>query len=326
MSSTEKKGLNYKNIFLNFGEGFILLVIGFLLEFFDDKFTIDNKHIGFIVGAVGTIVLISRLISTEIYKENIQVAVSEKDEKDEKFKEEVKETLNKTQNEITRISGIIDIREDTKIEEIKKTLDLYLNITEREFAKVKDSIITETIIKLNRLKNNKRSDELYAYEYYEWLLPILEGVKSGESIKAVSCMFDAEWDDTPAEARFLQGNIHAAQNGATVERIFLMDKKILSDALKVPAVLNHTVEEKEKTKLLGFFADKEKVNKSDPNLLAEIGDGFIIFSSRVALIDKFDAAGQVRGIVTMNETDIRNLETAFRKLKYYSVSLSQTIK
>ncbi len=313
----------WKQRFLTFGEGIVVLIVGIVLEFTDHLFTIESKHIGLLMGIVGTFIILSRYISTEITKENIKDKFEQKESQDNQFKKDVLTSLHGTEAHIQRISNLIDIREESKVDAIKRMLDIYLNITEKEFSKVKEGILTETINSLNKLKNNKRSEELASSEYYEWLLPILNNIGNGETIKAVSCMFDTEWDDSPAEQKFIQGNINAGKKGANVERIFIMDKEILDDALRIPAVSNHTVEEKDNFHLNGFFADRDKVQIKEPRLIDIIGHGFILFNRSVALIDKFDEGGQVRGVVTMNEYDIRELEKAFSRLKFYSVPLTK---
>lgn len=319
-----QQSLEWKQRFMTFGEGIVVLIVGIILEFTDHLFTIENKHIGLLMGIVGTFIIISRYISTEITKENIKTKFEQKEGEDNRFRENVLSSLHGTEKHIQRISNLIDITEESKVDAIKKMLDIYLNITEKEFSKVKDGILTEAINSLNKLKNNKRSEELASSEYYEWLLPILNNTGNGEAIKAVSCMFDTEWDDSPAEQKFIQGNINAGKKGATVERIFIMNKDILDDALKIPAVSYHTVEEKGTYHLNGFFSDREKVQKKEPSLIEDIGHGFILFNRSVALIDKFDEAGQVRGVVTMNEYDIRALERAFSRLKFYSIPLRKS--
>jgi hypothetical protein len=314
---SEKKEWNWKLLVFNFIEIIIVIAIAFVLDLFDDSFTYENKRIGLLVGIIGTLIIVSRIIANEVYKENVREYDKKTSTEKDLYQNEVLNKLSNSQRQISKISKVIDLKEETKVESVKKLLDVYLNITEKEFSQVKDTIITEAISSLNKLKNNKRSDELAASDYYEWLLPILENVGNGQKIKAVSCMFDTEWDDSPAETRFINGNVNAAKKGAFVERIFLMDIGLLEESLKITAIQYHAKNNSEKN-LQGFVSDREKVKTQEPSLLEKIGHGFIIFDSRVALIDQFDESGHVRGIVTMNEKDIRDLENAFKKLKFYS--------
>jgi len=233
-------------------------------------------------------------------------------------------SLKNVDEHLGRIAKVIDLRSECNVDDVSKLLDAYLNITEPEFRRVKDNIIGGALERLNQLRYDKRSEELATSEYYEWLLPILEAVGNGQTIKAVSCMFDAEWDDSPAERRFLQGNRDAALKGAAVERIFIMNPAILPQALANEAVGAHCEEKYQETKLVGYYADQIKLQSKEPELLKKAGHGFIIFDSRVALIDDFDEA-IIRGRVTMNAAEIHTLEQTFQRLKVYSGRLSNQL-
>jgi hypothetical protein len=89
-----------------------------------------------------------------------------------------------------------------------------------------------------------------------------------------------------------------------------------------PSHRPHAIEVK--NKINGFFVTRENLEKHDPQLLKDVGDGFIRFSGRVALTDRFSDDGMVRGTVTMNEGDIRRLEQVFKRLKIHANVLSSS--
>lgn len=294
----------YKKVeqaFLSGIEIFAYIIIG--LYFYD---TTSNQDVGIIVWFVGISLVINRNITNHFDKESYE----------------------RIEERIDRIGQVIDIENETNIDIVSKVCDSYLNITEREFSKVKNDILNKTLAKLDKIKIEKCSDELPTSEYYSWLFPILENVKKHDSIRAVSCMLTAEWDDSTPERRFIKGNLEAAKKGVIVERIFVMDRNILNDALQIDSVNQHTKEQMNKTKLRGFFADKGKLNESNESeLLKSIGDGFIIFKTinkKVAVIE-FSEGTSVRGIVTMNENIIRDLEETFGQLKMISSELSTSL-
>ncbi|HUL44054.1 MAG TPA: hypothetical protein VLY03_06820 [Bacteroidota bacterium] len=291
-----KQNKNLKHVLFALFEA--TLTIGTGIYFYVAK---GKEDVGLILGLLGVYFVVNRVISHFMTEEM--------------FKD--------TENKIAQISKTIDIRNDSNVDLISKTLDIYLKISEPEFAAVKDKILNDAIDKLTKLNNDKHSDELVTSEYYHWLLPILESVGRGQSIKAVSCMFSAEWDGSPEEERFINGNLDAARKGATVERIFVMKRELINSALDIDAVRKHTKEQRTTTKLQGFFADKDKI---DHNLMTTIGHGFIIFNSRFALVDKFDANGKVRGVVTMKKNEITEMEEAFARLKNISQDLSSSLK
>ena len=298
MSKDSNQYKNIKQVLLSGIEIVVYIVIG--LYFYGSPSKLD---VGIIVWFVGISLVINRNITNHFDKESYE----------------------RIEERIDRIGRVIDIENETNLDLVSKVRDSYLNITEPEFNKVKNEILNRTLTKLDKLKIEKCSDELPTSEYYGWLLPILGNVQKHDSIKAVSCMFKAEWDDSTPERRFIQGNLDAAKKGVTVERIFVMGYSILSEALKIDAVNKHTKEQKNLTKLNGFFVDKEKLDGNDEyELLKSIGDGFIIFkfnNSTVAVIE-FSEGTNVRGIVTMNENIIRDLEESFGRLKMISSDLS----
>ena len=238
---------------------------------------------------------------------------------------QARDALKRVEILMARMANIVDLRQECNVDILGKILDAYLNITEPEFENVKESVLSVALERLNRLRHNKRSDKLATSEYYEWLLPILESVTKGQTIKAVSCMFNAEWDDSPPEQRFIKGNENAAKAGATVERIFIMDSSLVADALQNMAVAKHTRESRVTTKLIGHYVDRSKLEQAEPDLWREVGHGFIVFDSHVALIDDFDEAGHVRGMVTMNEGEIKGLEQVFQRLKVHAKPLSMDL-
>lgn len=315
----------WKRNFLILVEAIIVILVGVTLEFNDHEFTAQNKHIGYLVGIIGLFVVVSRHIGTVLFEDSMDQKYAQHRSNESKFQDDVLKKFKNIDEHISRISEFVDIGESVNVEGIKKILDLYLNITEPEFRKVKEVVLAEAIRSLSKMKNDKRSEELVSSEYYEWLLPILIGVGKGGTIQAVSCMHAAEWDDSPAEEIFIQENINAGRKGASVERIFLMKSELLKEALSNHAVNNHSQEKREEYGLVGYFADVDKVAKMETGLIDDIGHGFIIVNSSVALVDKFDSEGQVRGIVTMNEYDIQKYERTFKRLKLYSVPLTESL-
>ena len=322
-----RKSPNWRNIVLNFGEGALVIVTGLVLEFSDDYFTAENKHIGYVVGLIGAFIFFNRLINSNIFKEAINTGFEKSIEREEGNSASILEKVNLVNQKIYEISRIIDLQSSIQINILKNLAEAYLSITEPEFAKVKDVIIADTFNILTNLKNNKRSEKLTTSEYYEWLLPIINGCVKGDKIKAVSCMFNSEWDDSPAEQQFIESNINAAKIGTTVERLFLFDPKLYNEIIQIPAIVFHTKEEQETYGLNGYYINKDKLEMHEPiSLMDTVGHGFIIINSRVALIDTFDSEGKVRGVVTMNQSDIKNLESTYNRLKHYSRPLLKNIR
>ena len=224
---------------------------------------------------------------------------------------------------IHRLASVMDLQRKVPISEFQEMFRVYLEITESEFKQVKDTIITEAIEKLVTLAHQKTSGELATGDYYNWLLPILESTPSGSHIWAVSMMYDAEWDDSPAEEAFLRLNLDAARRGTFLERIFVVKRSSISELSSNKAIMAQVNTTGEFLKPL--LVEREYLENRDPQLLKQLGDGMIGFDSRVALIDVFSPEGVVRGYVTMNQAEITRLRRMFDNLRVYSRSMRDSL-
>jgi len=284
------------DVLISLFEVFVTGAIGILFYW-----PLDNKVVAWVVWAVGLLFMLSRVLTIH----------------------QLRSSLQRQNDDLNRLAKVIDIRSSCNVDGVSKLLDTYLNITEPEFRRVKDSLVAEALEKLNNLRHERRSGKLVTSEYYEWLLPILDTVGKGNTIKAVSCMFNAEWDDSSAERKFIEGNLAAADKGAMVERVFISTLDTLREAVNNEAISAHCLERYQETKLTGYYVDIEKLKTKEPDLVRMAGDGFIIFNSRVALVDDFDQT--IRGRVTMNESEIHTLERTFDRLRVHASRLSKRL-
>jgi hypothetical protein len=291
MSNKERPGILESRV-AHFVDAIVAAIIAAAL------YVVGKEDLAGIAIVVGLLLIVSRFVQSAFIKESL--------------------------SPLQKVYEIVDLNQKSDVAEIDSLLKAYLSIRENEFRGVKDTVLVEATTKLRRLASEKRSDELGTSEYYSWLLPIIDDAKGGDTISAVSCMFDAEWDDSPTEVRFLKANLDAAQRGAHVERVFIIPEAKLSAALQNEPIKLHTVEVKNKVN--GVYVTREYLEGHDPQLLKESEDGFISFSGRVALIDRFDDKGMVRGIVTMNENDIRRLDRVFERLKLHAKPLTQSLQ
>jgi hypothetical protein len=229
--------------------------------------------------------------------------------------------LEKALEPVTKLADVTDLTQNTDVDELRNLQITYLKITEPEFKAVKDLIIGDSRDALLRLAQDKTSGALSAGEYYIWLLPILEQTKPGSKVRALSVMMDSEWDDSPVERRFLELSIAAAERGVEIVRVFVIDEKKVGDALKNKAVRVQTKEEGP-ARFRGMLVGRNYLKKADPALFGRLGDGFICFDERVALIDIASPDGQARGQVTMSGPDIARLVRLHDQLIIHSTELS----
>ena len=201
----------------------------------------------------------------------------------------------------------------------------YFNITEPEFADIKNKIVRNASSELERLASRKRSNLLDTGEYYSWLWEIFEQNKGRHvKIRAISTMLDSEWDNkSPQETRFIRENTEAAKRGCTVERIFIMKRELLAKALQNDHIKLHMVEAR--SGLNGFVVMREDLERADPKLLSRIKDGFLGFDERVILIDDYAKDGSARGAVVMHPSEISELLDDFNKLRTFAHTLDSRV-
>ncbi|MFO0936225.1 MAG: hypothetical protein U0798_06895 [Gemmataceae bacterium] len=175
------------------------------------------------------------------------------------------------------------------------------------------------------MAQEKKSDPLTTGDYYTWLLRILEDLKPGSSIWAISMMLECEWDGSVAEERFLELNIQAAKSGVHVKRIFIVKAAQKTNFANNPGVVAH-LQNYDLKFLNAMVIEYETLAKLDPNLLKKVGDGFLAFDERVALIDEVAPEGGLRGSVVMMPSEILQLKRIFDSLNIHCVSLPVYIK
>jgi len=149
---------------------------------------------------------------------------------------------------------------------------------------------------------------------------MLEQANAGSHIWAISLMLDCEWNESPYEERFLALNLDAVGKGVEVQRLFVVEKDKVPQFLTNKGVRAHI--DNKVDNLKAFVIVKERLKESDPDLLTEIGDGFIAFDDRVALVDKSSGSG-IRGYVTMNAVEIAQLKKIFEQLKIHGWRLDE---
>lgn len=213
---------------------------------------------------------------------------------------------------VHKLAAVVDLQREVSLAQFQEMIRVYLEVTEPEFRRVKDTVVTEAIDRLLRLARQKTSDELAMGDYYNWLFPILELAPSGSTVWAISTMLTAEWDDSAAERTFLRLNLEAADRGVLVERIFIVPKANITQLGG-----NHAI--REQIRHAGEFlhpllVEREHLEQRDPRLLQEVGDGLIAFDTRVALIDVSSPNGAARGYVTMKHDEIARLRRLFENL------------
>jgi hypothetical protein len=234
-------------------------------------------------------------------------------------------TLASELEPVRKLAEVVDLSASSEVDEIRNLVRLYTNITEPEFANVKELVVQDAIKRLRKLAYEKTSDDLASGEYYAWLLPKIDALGRGDEIWAVSMMLDSEWDDSVSEQRFLDANINAARRGVTVNRIFVVPEAIIPELAANKGIRAHLARVRG-VGLNGFIVRREFLQQRDPRLLQQLGEGLIAFGARVAVIDATSPEGLIRGRVTMNSTEIAVLRRMFDALRSHADELENQVK
>lgn len=213
---------------------------------------------------------------------------------------------------VHKLAEVMDLTPTMRPTQFSELLNAYLQITEDEFKGLKDQTVQHTLRSLDRLGRSKQSEPLTMGAYYAWLLPMLQGVREGTRVWAVSTMMDSEWDDSPQEEEFLRLNLEIPGKGAQLERIFIIPDEILEDLPSNRGVAAHL--ENLGPQLKAWIVSRDKLEANDPELLRDVRDGWIAFDNRVVLIDETTSAG-ARGFVSMAEAELGRLARMFEQLR-----------
>jgi hypothetical protein len=222
--------------------------------------------------------------------------------------------LDERFQKIDRLGEAFDLGQSSKLPQLQSLISNYLAIPEVELARVKDAVVAAASDDLFRLATEKSSGELPSGEYYSWLLPMLDDTKEGATVRALSMMMECEWDDSEPERRFIKANIDAAERGVRVQRIFVSAPEVILDAIERMPAMKPQLAWEDPPSLVGYFVDRSFLERSDPQLLRKLRDGFIDLDGRVALIDLHSMDGSARGEVTMHPAKLGSLQDIYSQL------------
>jgi len=224
---------------------------------------------------------------------------------------------------VEKLAEIVNLTEDCAVDDLRNVIRWYERVDEQTILiQLRDQIVRTARDRLEQLATSKRSHDLPRGEYYDWLLPMIDGAQA--RISAVSSMMSTEWDDSASERAFVAKTLAAAERGVRIERVFVMPKDIVTEALQMAPIRAHGEGEAPEN-LHGWLLEREALKRQDSKLSDEVGAGFIMFDDRVALIDIDSPEGGPRGYVTLLPTDIQRVETMHRRLKVLADELPLTV-
>ncbi len=133
----------------------------------------------------------------------------------------------------------------------------------------------------------------------------------------ISTMMENEWNEDPAERKFIQSNFDAADRGVAIERIFIFNKSDARIFKNNPYIKRYLASDKIVTK----FVDLEQLKKQKPKLLDVIKNGWIGIDDYALLVD-LPSDGTSRGYLTLNKLEIKKAKNCFDELQ----ELTQMLK
>jgi len=161
-----------------------------------------------------------------------------------------------------------------------------------------------------------RTEDLDSGKFYKILDKYFTETKSGSSMWIVSTMMENEWNEDPAERKFIQSNFDAANRGVDIERIFIFNKEKADIYKENPYIKRYLASNKIKTK----FVDLDALKTTYPELMEIINNGWIGIDDYALLVD-LPSDGTSRGYVTLNKLEIKKAKKCFQKLKTMAIPL-----
>lgn len=156
--------------------------------------------------------------------------------------------------------------------------------------------------------------------YYLYLFSMLNGANM--RIWATSIMGAEEWNESPEEKEFLRLNIKASERKVLVERIFIVEKDNIQNMLNTPAVIMQI--EKRNDYLKTYIIIQEDLKEKKPELLTDVGSGFLAFDDYAVASDVF-ADCEIRGRLFLDEGNISWYNRLFTNLRDFAMPLDKEV-
>ena len=195
--------------------------------------------------------------------------------------------------------------------------DIYLMLTRHKYTNGSSLVSDGGYLSVD---SQSKTEDLDSGKFYKILDKHFNETKEGSKIWAISTMMDNEWNDSPAERKFIQSNFDAVNRGVKLERIFIFDKRKANDYKKNLYIRRYL----SSNKIVTLFVDIGELKNSYPELLKIIKDGWIGIDGKVLLVD-LPSDGTSRGYVTFNKLEIKKAKECFNSLKKISCALKNII-
>ena len=264
-------------------------------------------NLGIVFGSLSVIFIIHRVIST---LENAKMFSDRMDD--------LKDVIEVESKQINAIGQIVDLSQERLPEKIRTLSSNYLSVTEPKLKTYKDSVLDEAIRNLTELHHSQKTPILQELEFYQWLKKEFVEADENTVFEIVSMDEELEWADTPEEHEFLEVNLQAAKNGATITRIFVFDNDRLESARENKAIYQHRANAR--SGLNGFVAERTRLKRAAPTAFEQAGQGFIIINRKRVIVDRFEN-NEARGYVTFDPSEVAKYIDTYEQFDVAKVPL-----
>ena len=196
--------------------------------------------------------------------------------------------------------------------------DIYLMLTRHKYTNGSSLVSDGGYLSMD---SQSRTEDLDSGKFYKILDKFFNETKKGSKMWIISTMMENEWNEDPAERRFIQSNFDAAARGVEIERIFIFNQSDSKKFKNNPYIKRYLASDKIITK----FVDLEQLKKENPKLLDIIKNGWIGIDDYALLVD-LPSDGTSRGYVTLNKLEIRKAKKCFEELQKLTKMLKDVIK
>lgn len=196
--------------------------------------------------------------------------------------------------------------------------DIYLMLTRHKYTNGSSLVSDGGYLSVDE---QSKTEDLDSGKFYRILDKFFSETKKGSEMWITSTMMENEWNEDPAERKFIQSNFDAVNRGVKMERIFIFSKAFAKEYKKNKYIQRYLSD----NKIITSFVDIDELKEKHPELLKIIKNGWIGIDDYALLVD-LPSDGTSRGYVTMNKLEIKKARECFEKLKEMTVPLKDIIK
>ncbi len=196
--------------------------------------------------------------------------------------------------------------------------DIFLMLTRHKYTNGSSLVSDGGYLSMD---SQSRTEDLDSGKFYKILDKYFRETKAGSTMWIVSTMMENEWNEEPAERKFIQSNFDAAERGVKIKRIFIFEKEKANAYKKNPYIKRYL----SSPKIQSYFVDLNELKEKHNHLLGIIENGWIGIDNYALLVD-LPSDGTSRGYVTMNKLEIEKAKNCFQELEKWEQPLKEIMK